>query len=77
MLQIVKEKHQQTHWGINAMVTGLWTQILGVCMTKIVTSVTEKCLICLKILILIQKDCLQELLREETLPGVTGKLKLF
>lgn len=47
VLQILKQKHQQTHWDFGAMVSSLWAQTPSAGMTKIVKSVTEKCLICL------------------------------
>ncbi|KAK4807168.1 hypothetical protein QYF61_024288 [Mycteria americana] len=48
MTEIVKERHEETHWGSEAMISSLQDSIICVGMTGIVKSITVKCPICLK-----------------------------
>jgi len=48
MLELAKENHAQTHWGVDGMVSSLKTSVVCVGMTGIIKSTVAKCLICLK-----------------------------
>jgi len=48
MLELAKEKHAQTHWGIDAMVSSLKSSTVCVGMTGVIKSIVAKCPICLK-----------------------------
>ncbi|XP_074991807.1 uncharacterized protein LOC142074825 [Calonectris borealis] len=48
MIELAREKHEQTHWGIDAMISNLKTFAVCVGMTGIVKSIVAKCLICHK-----------------------------
>jgi len=48
MLELAKEKHAQTHWGVDAMVSSLKSSVVCVGMTRIIKSIVAKCPICLK-----------------------------
>jgi len=48
MLELAKEKHAQTHWGVDAMVYSLKSSAVCVGMTGIVKSMVADCPICLK-----------------------------
>jgi len=48
MLELAKQKHAQTHWGVNAMVWSSKSSVVCVGMTEIIKSIVAKCPICLK-----------------------------
>ena len=48
MRELANRQHQETHWGIEAVVEALKTQVLSVRMTGIVKSIVKKCELCLK-----------------------------
>jgi len=48
MLELLKEKHAQTHWGVDAMVSSLKSSVVCIGMTGIIKSIVAKCPICLK-----------------------------
>jgi len=48
MLELANEKHAQTHWSADAMVSSLKSSVVCVGMTGIIKSIVAKCPICLK-----------------------------
>ena len=48
MLKFTKEKHAQTHWGVDAIVSSLKSSVMCVGLTEIIKSIVAKCPICLK-----------------------------
>jgi len=48
MLELAEEKHAQTHWGVDAVVSSLKSSAVCVGMTGVIKSIVAKCPICLK-----------------------------
>jgi len=48
MLKLTKEKHAQTHWGVDAIVSSLKSSVVCVGLTEIIKLIVAKCPICLK-----------------------------
>jgi len=48
MLKLTKEKHAQTHWGVDAIVSSLKSSVVCVGMRGIIKLIVAKCPICLK-----------------------------
>jgi len=69
MLELAKEKHTQTHWGIDAMVSSLKSSVVCVGMTRVVKSIIAKCPICLKNNSLNQKRAPLGVTKQGNIPG--------
>ena len=69
MTELAKAKHEQTHWGVDAMVSSLKTSLVCVGMTGIVKSIVVKCPICLKNNPLNQKKPLLGVTKQGNSPG--------
>ena len=50
MREIIQTKHQECHWGVDALITLLKGQVVSVKMLGLAKMITEKCDLCLKII---------------------------
>lgn len=48
MREIIQTKHQECHWGTEALVTSLQKQVVSLRMLRIAKIITTRCEICLK-----------------------------